>query len=88
MKIALIASVQDAGCDKANHPHDTENVIGVLVSHEEMMDLLVADIHIFENAKNSISASGINHEELIILPDRKTGVVATGDSGISGSKNI
>ena len=62
LEIPVVFAVFHAGSNETDQPDHTENVVGMLMGHEQMMDLRIIDLHILQNPQDSVAAAGIDHE--------------------------
>ena len=87
-KPAVILSFQHLGGDHPHHPDHAEDVIVVLMGHEDMVDMIQRDLHILQNAQDSVSASRVYHKIVIVIVDCEAGVITVGNGGIAGTEYI
>ena len=74
-----------------NHPHDpddAEYMVGVRMADNQMVNACQRDILLPQNAENSVSAAGVDHQIIVVRPQGKAGVIAVDGLRIAGSKDI
>ena len=67
LKLSPIGIFFHGSSNHADHPYDPQNVIRVLMGHENMVDMRKIHIHFFQNLKDSVSASGVDHKKFILI---------------------
>ena len=89
IQITRINASLDARGDKTNHPHNAQNMIRVLMSDKNMVNLVKGNLHILQNGQDSVPSAGIGHEETAgIIADGKASVVAAGNSRVASAEYV
>lgn len=88
LEISVIFAIFYAGGNETDQPDDTENVVSVLMGHEQVVNLRVVNLHIFQNPQDSVAAACIDHEILAAVAQGETGIVIMGGIGVAGAEYI
>ena len=92
-KGSLVGSLFHLRSDHAYHPHNAENVVCVLMSDKNMMNLCERNLHLIQDAENTVSAAGVHHKKfclsrLCLRLDGKACIIAMSDSSVSCAEHI
>ena len=89
VQAALIAAFFHSGCYHTDHPDNTQDMVGMFMGDENVMDFRQRYLHILQDTENTVSAACIYHKEFTVHgPYGKTCIIAPGDGGIAGAENI
>ena len=88
LEIPVVFAVFHAGSNETDQPDHTEDVVGMLMGHEQMMDLRIIDLHILQNPQDAVAAAGIDHEILVAVTQGKAGIVIMSGIGVAGAEYV
>ena len=87
VELALIFAVQHQGGDLADHPHHAQNVVGVGVGHNQIVDGCRVDARLLQLHQNAVAAARVHQQHVVALMQGETGVVAAQGHGVAGAQN-
>lgn len=86
-RLALVLAVVHELTDHPHHPNDSQQVIHMLVRHEDMPHVHPVVASVLELGENPAAAPAVHHEARPAIVQNKAGVVALGDERVTGPKH-
>ncbi len=69
------------------YPGHSDDMVSMAVSKKDIGDVTVGYTALLKLPGDAYSSRSIRKKDFPVFPDRKTGVVTFGNTGVSGSKN-
>ena len=86
IEISHILSFFHLGCNHADQPDQTQQVVGMLMAHENFVNSFHRDIGFFQLRHNSVSTAGIHQKIFLASFNGKTSIKTSGYGCITGTQ--
>ena len=82
-QFAVIFSLVDRLRHKADHPHHTQQMVGVCMRDKQVVQMAGRQTGILQLAQNTVAAAGIDQQKVLLFLQGKAGIVAAGHHGVA-----
>ena len=87
IRLTLVSTFLHVLTDDTDHPHDSHDMIHMLMCNKDLMNIHQINACFFQLGKHGISAASVNQKMSILIAEHKAGIVTLSYQSISGSKH-